>query len=244
MKDKVVRFSTPILGSGVVVVATILWLYSDFRNPLFFIIATCIGVAMVAVSYPINCAYETYAEEREKKLKEIARQAAEFAEKREAEEKEAVFDSIVLSVATPARIEGALRWLVPKRPEFAEQLGILLAQFDKAHGNLKSIRNFATSNERYADEIASFENALTDVATNSTAVINAFKLGSNIEKTLEKIIRKNQLVLDSANTAMTAILKLANHNFAERKKNPSVLGFAQITDAYKTALEARGGEGE
>jgi len=243
---KVIGITLRIIGGAIILTASILWAASDLSRPLWLVIITVIGVLIMYSSRITNWMSNLWARHLEtvRSKKEQAKRAREQAErdqakaaKAEAEkqaalEQAAVFDDIIISIATPKRIEEALRFLANNRPHLPEQLNDVLAQFDEARKNLKDIERFERSNKRFHDEVKGYKAAVSDIATNSSLILNAVKFNTDIEKTINEAIEENQKVLKNVRENMTVILKFANQKLTERKPNQSEALLSASTAAY------------
>ena len=232
---KFFRYGPVSIGAGIVLASTVWWLLGDFTQPLRLIIGTLVGVGIMNIaplSVKLYTLQQQRSEERERQAIQAAEAQAEQDRAQKLAEASAVFDNIVLEVATPDKIEGALRHLADKRPDLATPLGELLDQFNEAHDNLTEIHNFELSNSRFSNDIPAFENNLADIAANSIDVINAVKLNTNIDETFANVITKNREVLSDASDAMAAMLAYANMQFAKRRANTSRMELKAIAEVY------------
>ena len=238
-----------IIGGTIILAASIVWATSDLSKPLWLIIGTIIGILIMYSSRITTWISNLWARHRriilnkreqakaakEEATRAQAKAAQEEAEKQAALEQAAVFDDLVLSIATPKKIEKALRYLIKNRPDLPEQLNDVLNQFDKARKNLKKIEEFEKSNEMFSSDVPGFEAALSDIATHSGLIINAVRLNTNIENKIEEAIEKNQITLDKAERALSAILHYANTKHIENRPDQST-ALLEVTATVYTDL--------
>jgi len=243
---KVIGIVLKIIGGAIILAASILWAASDLSKPLWLIAITVIGAWVMYSSRitdwisslwvrrleSVRSKKEQVNRAREQAERDQAKAAKAEAKKQAALEQAAVFDDIILSIATPKRIEKALRFLAENRPDLAEQLNDVLRQFDEAHKNIGKIKKFKTSNERFSGDVPAFEAALSDIATHSGAIINAVQLNTDVKKTIKKVIEENQITLGNVKRAMSAILNFANQKLTERKPDQSTAQLGVIETVY------------
>jgi len=222
-------------GGSIVLTTAILWVTSDLGQPLGLFAGILFGVAVLILSRAATWISDAWT----RRLETIRQTKAEAEEARikEAEERVVAEQAIVLKntdwfLASPEKIEKALRFIAAEYPETTEQMGAILRQFDQAHEDIRTLNDYEENNDRFHQDNEAFEAVLFDMATNATAIINAVLMNTDIAEKIEEVREENQKILDFSAEIKTIILERVNKRFRERRLDNSMFKLGVIKKVY------------